>query len=116
MAPATKKRDALIECEQTWECALQVRRDGVELSRKMAALLGYPCGGGMEPVVVARREVDDAVVEGGAAGRVVPGDSEGVGDLLLGGEEGGCRCVGWWGVRDRWGTGEETGEGVADAV
>lgn len=56
----------------------------------MAALLSHPRGWGVEAVVVARREVDDAVVEGCAAGRVVPGACEGVRDLFLRRREGGC--------------------------
>ena len=68
VAPAAQKSDALVEREQPRERALEIRRDRVKLPREVAALLSYPRGGGVEPVVVAGREVDDAVVESGAAG------------------------------------------------
>ena len=98
MAPAAQKRDTLVERKEPWERALEVRRDGVELPSEVAALLSYPCGGGVEAVVVAGREVNDAVVEGGAAGGMVPWECKRVGDFFLGRGEGGCRCVGGSGV------------------
>lgn len=68
VAPAAEQDDALVEGEEARQRALQVGRDGVELAGEVAARGHDPGGRRVEAVVVAWREVDDAVVERGGLG------------------------------------------------
>ena len=126
-APAAEQDDALIECEEARQRALQVRRHAVQLAGEVAPALHDPRHRRVEAVVVAGGKVDDAVVE--RCGRLcVRGGPPGAGGLAegevgahfgFGGRGGGSRLVGWhfgrYAVLGR-GPGEQIREGVGDAV
>lgn len=126
-APAAEEDDPFVEGEEAGEGALQVGGDAEELSRKVAAALDDPVGGGVEAVVVAGGEVDDGVVErapvGGLGEQGVPGllgereigadfrhgDGRGGDGLVLGGVEEGVLLFLLVAREEVW-------EGIGDAV